>query len=207
MSILSDLYNRVHARIQMRGGDAYERLVAERKRRLFADLSGDVLEIGVGAGPNLRFLPPGTRYVGVEPNPHVHRHLIEEARKLGITADIRGGAAEALDVPDASMDVVIGTCVLCSVRDPALALAEIRRVLRPGGKYYFLEHVAAPRGTWLRRVQRFVQPVWTPLGGGCHPDRETYATIEASGFGGVHIEHFRLPIWPMGPHIDGVAIR
>lgn len=192
---------------QARNGDAYERLVGARKRRLFAGLHGDVLEIGAGPGPNLRYLPPDVRYVGVEPNPHIHRHLLQEAQEHHIRAEVRADTAEAISVPDASMDVVIGTLVMCSVNDPERALAEIRRVLRPGGTYVFLEHVAAPRGTWLRRVQRAVRPVWSAVGGGCHPDRETYTLIEAAGFAGVAIEHFRLPVVLMGPHISGTATR
>lgn len=207
MRALNNCYKWVGAEVQAHSGSAYEKRVAERKRRLFADLDGAVLEIGPGAGPNLPYLPANVRYVGVEPNQYLHRYLIQEAQKYGIAADIRGGAAEALDVPDASVDVVIGTLVLCSVGDPARALAEVRRVLRPGGRYFFLEHVAAPRGTPLRRWQRIVQPVWTFFGGGCHPDRETYATIAGAGFAGVNIEHFRLPLGLMAPHISGVAVK
>lgn len=169
MCALKNCYQWVGAEIQARGGSSYEKLVAERKRRLFADLHGDVLEIGAGAGPNLRFLPHDVHYVAVEPNPHIHRHLTQEAQRYGIDAEIRRGAAEALDAADASMDAVIGTLVLCSVSDQALALAEVRRVLKPGGKYFFLEHVAAPRGTSLRRWQRIVQPVWTFFGGRLPP--------------------------------------
>lgn len=207
MSLLKNAHEWLKAEIQARGGESYERLVGDRKRRLFADVRGSVLEIGAGAGPNLRYLPRDVRYLGVEPNRHVHRHLLQEAQQYHITAEVCADAAEAISAPDASMDAVIGTLVLCSVRDPGRALAEIRRVLRPGGMFYFMEHVAAPRGTWLRRAQRAVKPVWCVCGGGCHPDRETYAAIEAAGFAGVRIEHFRLPIPLMGPHISGIAVR
>jgi ubiquinone/menaquinone biosynthesis C-methylase UbiE len=115
-----------------------------------------------------------------------------------------------LAVDDESVDAVVCTIVLCSVRDLSATLGEIRRVLRPGGRFVFMEHVAAPRGTGLRRVQRLLRPVWQFLADGCTPDRETDAAIRAAGFSHVEIERFRLPREVSvlaGPHIAGEAVR
>ena len=118
------------------------------------------------------------------------------------------GRAGALPFPDASIDVVISTLVLCSV-GPELnaSLAEIHRVLRPGGRFLFLEHVAAPAGSLLRRVQRWVRPVWRGIADGCRPDQETGQAIEKTGFSRVEMERFRLQLPLVSPHVSGVAYK
>jgi SAM-dependent methyltransferase len=164
-----------------------------------------VLEIGPGGGNNLPFLRSGVRWIGVEPNPFFHDRLRARGDRLGIDADIRVGAAEALPAADRSVDAVIASLVLCSVRDPEAALREVRRVLRPGGRFVFVEHVAAPQGSGLRVVQRALRPLWGALADGCHPDRDTGRLIEAAGFAQVDLRRFSLPVPIMGPHIAGVA--
>lgn len=196
---------RLFAWATARGEATAARLYGDRKRALFADLAGAVLEIGPGAGANLPYFPRGIRWIGVEPNPFMHRHLREQAARLGLGVELRAGTAEQLPVPDASVDAVVGTLVLCSVADPEAALGEIRRVLRPGGRFIFIEHVAAPRGSRLRRVQQAIRPAWRFAADGCHPDRETRAAIEDAGFAAVRLEHFRAPVVVVGPHIAGVA--
>jgi len=124
-----------------------------RKAALFANLEGTVLEIGPGTGANLSYYPQDIHWIGVEPNPFMHDYLREQAQTLGLTLDLRQGTAEDLGLADESVDAVVSTLVLCSVPEQARTLQEIRRVLRPGGRFLFVEHVAAPQGTWLRRVQ------------------------------------------------------
>lgn len=179
----------------------------EHKRLLFADLTGTVAEIGPGTGANLPYLPAGVRWIGIEPNPFMQRHLREKATQLGLPVELRTGSAEQIPLPDSSVDTVIGTLVLCSVADQAATLREVRRVLAPGGRYYFIEHVAAPRGTWLRRLQRLTCPLWTCCLDGCHTDRETWSTIARAGFARLDLAHFRTNRGPTGPHIAGVARR
>ncbi len=188
---------------------ASNRDVGARKRALFGGLSGDVLEIGPGTGANLPFLPQDVRWTGVEPNVYMRRHLRQKAAQLGLAAEVRTGTAERLDAPDATYDAVIGKLVLCSVSDVAATLREVRRALKPGGQFVFIEHVAAPAGTRLRAAQRFVRPVWQFVADGCHPDRETGGMIDRAGFGQVTYEQFRMgvPLPFLAPAIAGAATK
>jgi SAM-dependent methyltransferase len=200
-------YKRAQAWVTSRGNRRYDAMVADQKRALLAPLEGTVLEIGPGGGNSLAFLRRGVRWIGVEPNPFFHDRLRARGDRLGIDVDVRAAAAEALPAADGSIDAVVSSLVLCSVRDPEAALREVRRVLRPGGRFVFIEHVAAPHGTGLRFVQRALRPVWRAFSDGCHPDRETGHVIEAAGFADVDLNRFTVPIPIMGPHIAGVAVR
>jgi SAM-dependent methyltransferase len=185
----------------------YERLVALRKRALFAGLSGTVLEIGPGTGANFVYYPPDIRWIGIEPNPFMHPHLRAAAAGAGLSIDIRDGRADRLECDDESVDAVVSTLVLCSVSDVSGALLEIQRVLRPGGRFLFIEHVADLPGTWLRRTQRLLRPLVRTLADGCHLDRDTALAIERHGFAGVAYQCFRLPIPLVSPHIIGIATK
>src|SRR5262245_51391187 len=194
----------VQARINAR----YESNVARRKQVLFSGVQGSVLEIGPGTGVNLVYLPVGIRWIGIEPNIYMHRYLRELGSKLGLSLDIRLGTAEQLPVPDNSMDAVVSTQVLSSVVQPGRVLQEIHRVLKPGGRFLFLEHVAAAPGTRLRRWQRLARPVSALLGDGCHPDRETWNDIDRAGFALIQLEHFEVSSAVLSkPHIAGVAFK
>jgi ubiquinone/menaquinone biosynthesis C-methylase UbiE len=168
-------------------------------------LSGVVVEIGPGAGANLPYLGSGVHWIGVEPNRYARPYLERAAGEAGVTHEVREGNAERLPVDAASADAVIGTLVLCSVEDIDGALREIRRVLKPGGRYVFIEHVAAPDGTWRRRLQRWVRPLWRVIADGCRPDRETLRSIRAAGFAHVEAEEFLAPVGLVAPHIAGTA--
>lgn len=189
-------------------GAHHSRLVSARKRDLLGALRGRVLEIGPGGGVNFEFYAAsGIQWVGIEPNPYAYERLLAAAAEHGIAASLIDGSAERLPLADGSMDAVVSTLVLCTVGDQTQSLAEIRRVLRPGGKFVYVEHVAAPRTSMLRRVQRGLRAPWRLAGGGCEPDRETWRTIEQAGFTRVELEHFRVGVPIVSPHIAGVAIR
>ena len=201
------LGGRIHAWVLANLGYRYERMVSERKRRLLTALGDSVLEIGPGTGPNLRYYPSGIRWLGVEPNPYMVPYLQAAAQKAGLEVDLRPGTAEQLPADDNSMDTVVSTLVLCSVTDPERVLREVHRVLKPGGRFLFLEHVAAPPGTFLRRMQSFICPLWKIIGDGCHPDRDTGPAIQHAGFTEVTYESFRLPLGPVAPQIIGAAVK
>ncbi len=206
----SGLRQRIFAWAQARTHDVpsdYDTVVNQHKRRLFADLSGTVLEFGAGTGENFPFYPPGIHWIGVEPNLYMQNRLLEAAKGYPLDGELRTGVAERLPVDDASVDAVVGTLVMCSVSDQAQALSEIMRVLRPGGRYVFVEHVAADQASGLYKMQGVIQPVWTFLGDGCHPNRDTAAAIERAGFAQVEITPFRAPVPFVGPHIAGYAIK
>lgn len=182
-------------------------MYGRRKRDLLTPLTGTVVEIGAGAGPNARYLPAGTRWIVIEPNVHFHRHLRSAAEASDLELEIVAGVAERLPLPDASADAVISTLVLCSVDDLGATLAEIRRVLKPGGRFVFIEHVAADRGSFLRRLQRGLRGPWGVIADGCRPDRETLTAIQQAGFSRVETERFQLRAGLVAPHIAGVAVR
>jgi ubiquinone/menaquinone biosynthesis C-methylase UbiE len=190
-----------------RCGKKTDKYLANYKSRLFSALFGTVLEIGPGAGANLQHLPTGIKWIGAEPNPFMERHLAKEAERLGFDVELRTGSAENLPVEDASVDFVISTLVLCSVVDQDRALEEALRVLKPGGKFVFIEHVAARRGTWLRFIQTLVKPLWCRMGDGCQPDRETATALMQAGFARLEIEEFAAPVPVVRPHIVGIAAK
>lgn len=200
-------YRRIHAKLMAAGATRYNRMVADRKHTLFRQLSGTVLEIGAGTGANLAFLSQGIRYIAVEPSLAMQEYLEAEAASVGIDLEIRTGIAEALPVADNSIDAVVSTLVLCSVHDVPATVAEILRVLKPGGQFCFLEHVAAPPATWTRRWQDWLNPAWQLLADGCHPNRETWRAVERAGFSQVTLAHFQLPLGLSSPHIAGVATK
>jgi SAM-dependent methyltransferase len=183
----------------------YDSFVAARKLALLSPLKGTVVEIGPGAGANLPFFRTDVRWIGVEPNPFVHLHLETTANRLGRQVEVRTGSAEQLPIASRSVDAVVGTLVLCSVRDPAAALREVLRVLRPGGRFVFMEHVIAHDRGPRRLLQRLLRPFWKVAADGCSLDRDTAAIISAAGFRRVVIDHFDLPIALIGPHVAGTA--
>jgi ubiquinone/menaquinone biosynthesis C-methylase UbiE len=201
-------YYRLHAWALARGSADYENPVAERKRRLFGDLHGNVLELGPGSGVNLSYYPKDIHWIGIEPNPYNHPNIRRAAERAGINGlQFRSLEGNGLEAADNSIDAVVSTLVLCTVPDQEATLAEILRVLKPGGRFAFIEHVAAPRGTFLRSAQSFARPAWSFLLDGCCPDRETAQAIVRAGFSKVNIESFRAPLPLVSPHIGGLAIK
>jgi SAM-dependent methyltransferase len=188
-------------------GPYIERSLRARKRDLFAGLPQTVVELGSGVGANLRYLPAGSTLVAVEPNVPMHRRLRAAAERRGVRLDLRERRAEHTDLPDASVDCVISSLVLCTVADPAEVLAEVRRILRPGGTYRFVEHVAAPAGTPTRWLQRAVRTPWAWTFEGCSCERDLASELRAAGFARLTVEPYRLhsPFVPFNPQIAGVA--
>lgn len=184
-------------------------LLRPRKREVFADLPAEVLELGSGVGANFRYLSPGARVIAVEPNTAMHPGLRRRAQRHGIDLDLRGIVGESLDAEDETADAVISSLVLCTVESPERVVSEVLRVLRPGGRYSFVEHIAAPEGTVLRKAQAAVRRPWAWFFEGCSCERDLRSTIESAGFARTEIESYRLrsPFLPFNTQIAGVAVK
>jgi ubiquinone/menaquinone biosynthesis C-methylase UbiE len=150
---------------------------ARWRQWLAAGAHGRTLDLGSGTGRNLPLLPGHVRAVAVDPS----REALARARTRAPHVPLVCAEAEALPFREASFDTVLSGLVFCSVREPARALIEIRRVLRRDGELRMLEHVRATVA-WRARVQDVVQPVWTRVTGGCHPNRDTEAIVRRAGF-------------------------
>ena len=185
----------------------YEGALLERKRALFAGLTGTVLEIGPGAGANLPLYPKGIKWIGIEPNLYMHGYLMKKIKELGMNAEVRHMSVEHMDLDDIKADAVVSTVVLCSVHNPKSALHEVLRALKSGGKFIFIEHVAAPPGTLQRYAQEWLRPIWSFFFDRCRPNRETGKLIRAAGFESVQFEHFRVPVPVVSIHIAGIATK
>jgi ubiquinone/menaquinone biosynthesis C-methylase UbiE len=170
------------------------------RERLVGDLTGHVLEIGIGNGLNLRYYRHIARLTAIEPDPYMRQHLAGRAETVFFPLEILPATAESLPFEDAAFDAVVTSLVLCSVADQTRALSEIRRVLKPGGEYRFMEHVRAEGlgGAILDAIR----PGWSLCAGGCQPNRRTEAAIRAAGFTIESIERYREGILP---HILGIA--
>lgn len=189
----------------MKGRSSFEAY----RRQVLASLRGEVLDIGAGLGRNLALLPAGVRWQGLEPHRGRHAQLRRLALRHSHAIAPLHAAAEDIPLSDASVDGVLSMVTLCSVGVPQLALSEIHRVLRPSGQLVFAEHVAAPAGTWSRRVQGALAPLSRRFDHGCDPLRDTEATIRGSGLEVRELRHFALP-QPLGlriPYVVGVAAR
>jgi SAM-dependent methyltransferase len=184
-------------------------LMRSRKHRVFANLPREIVELGPGVGANFRYLPPGTRVIAIEPNPAMHTRLKARAARRAIDLDLHDVVGEHVDLPDASADAVVSSLVLCTVQDPARVLAEVHRVLRPGGRYAFVEHVGARNRPLLRRIQRLVRRPWAWVFEGCSCERDLSDVIAGAGFASLDLEEYRIhsPILPFNTHVAGIATK
>jgi ubiquinone/menaquinone biosynthesis C-methylase UbiE len=192
-----------------RSDTAMAKAYGKLKRELFHGLTGTVVELGPGAGANFRYFRPGVLIVGVEPNAYMQPYLAAKAEEHGLDFQLIQGFGEDIQMADGTADAVVSTLVLCSVYHPKRVVEEIHRVLKPGGRFVFIEHVAAPEGSFTRRCQRWVKPVWRYLGDGCCPDRETWRLFDEAGFSSVHLEdrHIKVGLPLMTRHIHGYAVK
>jgi SAM-dependent methyltransferase len=181
----------------------------EMRRELLAGAGGRVLELGAGTGANVELYPDSVaELVLVEPDPHMTKRLRGRVADSGLGAEIVEAPAEHLPFGDASFDTAVSTLVLCTVPDPAAALAELARVVKPGGGLLFIEHVRA-KDPGLARWQDRLERPWRFLADGCHCNRDTLAAIAAAGFEPAAVVHDRTPkaVPIVEPLIRGRALR
>ncbi|HVD65828.1 MAG TPA: methyltransferase domain-containing protein [Gaiellaceae bacterium] len=178
-----------------------------KRHELVAGLEGEVLEIGAGTGFNLPHYEKASRVVAIEPDPSMARRLPRRAAEATVPVEVVSGSAESLPFPDESFDTAVVTFVFCSVNDPSAALADVRRVLKPGGRLVLLEHVRGDDR--LARWQERLTPLHRRLAGNCHLNRDTRGAVAAAGFDVTDLRPTRIP----GSHplvrsgLQGVAIK
>ena len=180
----------------------------EHRRRLVEEASGEVLEVGAGTGLNFGHYRAATRVVAVEPEPGMRARAQRRARRASVAVEVVDGDGMALAFADGSFDTVVFSLVLCTIPDPARAIAEAHRVLRPGGVLRFYEHVRATDARLARWQDRLERP-WRVVGRGCCPNRDTAATIEHTGFAVSALDRFEMDGVPgiVRPHVLGEAHR
>lgn len=181
---------------------------AAHRRRLVAAAHGAVVEIGAGYGATFAFYPAAvTSVLALEPDPTLRGLALAATATAPVPVTVQDGRAESLPTADASIDVVVSSLVLCSVADQSAALAEAVRVLRPGGLLLFYEHVRSAHPV-LAVAEDLVTPLWSRMAGGCHPNRDTAASIAAAGLAVHGLERFGFSALPGNPrvaHILGMA--
>jgi SAM-dependent methyltransferase len=175
---------------------------------LLSEAKGRTVELGAGTGANLDLYPKGVELVLTEPDPHMAKRLRAKLSEARREEEVLEAPAESLPFADHSADTLVATLVLCTVPDPAAALAEAARVLRPGGQLLFIEHVRS-EDTALARWQDRLERPWRFLGDGCHCNRDTIATIEGSPLRLQRADRGQLPKAPpiVAPLVRGSAVR
>jgi ubiquinone/menaquinone biosynthesis C-methylase UbiE len=202
-------WGRAFAALYDRGLKATEEAgLRQMRRELLAGAGGRVLELGAGTGVNLDLYPDAIEdLVMIEPDPHMAKRLRARLAESARSATVVEAPAERLPFEDDSFDTAVATLVLCTIPDPVAALAEAARVLRPGGRLLFVEHVRAGAPTLARWQDRLEKP-WRFLGDGCHCNRDTVATIAGSQFELREIQRDRMPKAPpiVSPLVRGSAV-
>ena len=207
-AVRNPIFARVYDRVSGRAEDAGQR---EHRRELLDGLSGRVVEVGAGNGLNFAHYPPAVEEVlAIEPEPFLRERARAAAASAPVAVRVLDGTAERLPLDDASADAAVLSLVLCTVPDQSAALAELRRVLLPGGELRFYEHVRSERAGFAR-FQEVADLIWPRIAGGCHTARDSGRAIAAAGF---ELERCRRltfrpcsMIAPIAPHVLGRARR
>ncbi len=206
----SDIRHPLFARFFDRLSRGIEKDVGPYRDELLDGIPGRVVEIGAGNGMNFTHYPASvTEVIAIEPEPYLREKATRAAELVATNVTVQAGTADRLELPDESMDAAVCSLVLCSVADPATALVEIRRVLKPGGELRFLEHVRSPGAGKARLQATLDATVWPRMAGGCHAARDTVGAIRGAGFTVEGVKSFNVgPAWThTNPHVVGRARR
>lgn len=179
-----------------------------RRAEALAEARGRLLIVGLGPGYDLAHLPTGvTDVVAVEPEPSMRAYSARRIRRAQVPTRLVAATGEALPLRNASVDAALVALVLCSVSDPAMVVAELRRVLRPGGTLHVLEHVHASPASRLRSWQDRLDPTWSRLAAGCHLTRDTRQLLVDAGFDTAQLRDIMVRVAPppVTPHLIGIA--
>ncbi len=178
--------------------------IGRRRHALLGQASGRVLDVGTGTGESFKHLPATvSQLVALEPDPAMLRQARQRLDEPDVPVGLVRGKSERLPFPAGSFDTVVACLILCTVGDLPATVAELHRVLRPGGRLLLMEHVRAS-DEGLAEWQDLVERPWSWLHGGCRPNRPTLATVEAAGFRLGPLERYGFPVLP---HVHGVADR
>jgi|SRR5215831_6701423 len=184
-------------------------LYGHYKEELFSGVRGSVVEIGPGSGVNFKYLSSSIEWIGIEPNEAFHKDLLKKAKQEGIKAQLLQGDVLHIPLPDNYADAIVCTLVLCSVTDTPKAIEEMKRVLKPGARLCFIEHVAAPKRTLLRLAQNVFNPMNRMIADGCNCNRETWTYFQQGRFKHLELSHHKLkgtlPFF--SPHVIGYGIK
>ncbi|CAL8339261.1 unnamed protein product [Merluccius merluccius] len=213
-------YKGFFALLMSRISASYNKAMNDRKRNLFSNMTdfkrpGDgpliVLEIGCGTGTNFKYYPSGCKVICTDPNHHFQKYLersMGENGHLSFERFVVSSGEDMGSIEDESVDVVVATLVLCTVKNIPRTLQEAHRMLKPGGAFYFLEHVVAEPSSWTYFCQHVLQPMWYYFGDGCELTRATWTDLEAAGFSDLKLRHIEAPLtFLIKPHIIGYAVK
>lgn len=209
-SVSGDIKHPLFARFFDRMSRGMEKDVGIYRAELVEGLTGRVVEIGPGNGLNFRHYPGSVdEVVAVEPEPYLRDKATREANGVSVNVTVQPGTAEELGLPDASFDAVVSSLVLCSVPDQQVVLAELRRVLKPGGELRFFEHVRSSNPRKARLQSALDATIWPRVGGGCHCSRDTLAAVREAGFSVQRTRTMNIgPAWEItNPCVIGSARR
>ncbi|NXI40466.1 MET7A protein, partial [Galbula dea] len=220
LGLWDSCYKKVFPHIMAKVAPIYNHKVYKQKRELFSTLSHfagpsgqlRLLEIGTGTGTNFQFYPAGCCLTCTDPNPNFKHFLLKnllENPHLQLENSLVASGEDLQQIAEGTMDVVVCTLVLCSVTSIRRVLNEVLRVLRKGGAFYFLEHVAAEPSSWTYFWQQVCEPAWKYFGDGCSLSRETQKELEKMNFSELHLRQIHVrPYWiPTSPHIIGYAVK
>ncbi|XP_029375615.1 methyltransferase-like protein 7A isoform X2 [Echeneis naucrates] len=216
---LYEVYKRIFPMCLYRISKSYNKKMHDKKKELFRSLPEftqaggqlTLLEIGCGTGTNFEFYPRGCKVTCTDPNPHFQKYLqtsMGQNDHLAFERFVVASGEDLGSVEDGSVDAVVCTLVLCSVNNIPQTLREAHRILRPGGAFFFLEHVVADASTWTYFIQHVLQPAWHYFGDGCKLTCDTWKNVEAAGFSEVKLRHIEAPLlFLIKQHIVGYAVK